>query len=144
MKFDKLKSIAGKAVDSTKDFYSSRNALSALKNPFTSKPELKKSLAKGLASVNYDAVTSFLEKNKANHPQLDVAIGAMNALNQVTSAYKVSNSENPEQELIDNLISLSKEIRFDEVLNVLEPFADKIPFGGIIIMVLRLFTNLKQ
>ena len=144
MKFDKLKSIAGKAVGSTKDFCSSQKNLPVFKNPFISKPGLKKSLVKGLASVNYDAVISFLEKSKVGNPKFDVAINSMNALKEVTSAYKISTSEDPEQELIDNLATLSKEIRFDEVLSTIEPFADKIPFGSVIIMALRLCTTLKQ
>lgn len=144
MKFDKLKSIAGKAADSTKDFCTSQKKLPTFKNPFIIKPELKKSVVKGLVSVNYDAVISFLEKSKGDNPKFDIAINSMNSLKEVTSAYKLSTSEDPEQELLDNLTALSKEIRFDEVLNTIEPFADKIPFGSIIIMVLRLGSTLKQ
>lgn len=143
MKFDKLKSIAGKAVGSTKDFCTSQK-LPAIKKTFTLKSELKKPLIKGLTSVNYDAVISFLEKSKESDPKFGVAIGSMNSLKEVTSTYKVSTSEDPEQELIDNLTALSKEVRFDEVLDTIEPFADKIPFGPVIIMILRFGSTLKQ
>lgn len=51
MKFDKLKSIAGKAVDSTKDFYTSQKKISGFKNPLIIKQELKKSVVKGLVLV---------------------------------------------------------------------------------------------
>ncbi|MEG2157587.1 MAG: hypothetical protein RRY07_07365 [Bacteroidaceae bacterium] len=85
-----------------------------------------------------------MEKSKGDNPKFDIAINSINSLKEVTSAYKVSVSEDPEQELLDNLTVLSKEIRFDEVLNTIEPFADKIPFGSIIIMVLRLGSTLKQ
>lgn len=80
------------------------------------------------------------------NPKLKIVIQATEKIKVIVDEYHLSNDDNRDKVLTDNLLSLTKEIDFETVAIVLEPFANNIPFGNIFLTAIKLivsFTNKK-
>ena len=131
--FDKAKQIANSAKDVDMD--TDTAAIDSMKEV-----ELKTLIVKSVVSINYGQVNKLLKGSRFIKgiciPQ--IAISAVNTLETAVGHYNESLSKNKDDEFIDELVS---GINACKVLDAIKPIAKFIPFGGMIIKVLKLLLN---
>ena len=134
--FNKIKTIADNAIEISKDKISS----------FIDSEKVKEIALQYFVKINFSTVLTHLRLLEHLNPKLKIVIQATEKIKVIVDEYHLSNDDNRDRVLTDNLLSLTKEIDFETVAIVLEPFANNIPFGNIFLTAIKLivsFTNKK-
>lgn len=134
--FNKIKTIADNALEISKDKISS----------FIDSEKVKEIALQYFVKINFSTVLTHLRLLEHLNPKLKIVIQATEKIKVIVDEYHLSNDDNRDRVLTDNLLSLTKEIDFETVAIVLEPFANNIPFGNIFLTAIKLivsFTNKK-
>ena len=134
--FNKIKTIADNAIEISKDTISS----------FIDSEKVKEIALQYFVKINFSTVLTHLRLLEHLNPKLKIVIQATEKIKVIVDEYHLSNDDNRDRVLTDNLLSLTKEIDFETVAIVLEPFANNIPFGNIFLTAIKLivsFTNKK-
>lgn len=134
--FNKIKTIADNAFEISKDKISS----------FIDSEKVKEIALQYFVKINFSTVLTHLKLLEHLNPKLKIVIQATEKIKVIVDEYHLSNDDNRDRVLTDNLLSLTKEIDFETVAIVLEPFANNIPFGNIFLTAIKLivsFTNKK-
>lgn len=134
--FNKIKTIADNAIEISKDKISS----------FIDSEKVKEIALQYFVKINFSTVLTHLRLLEHLNPKLKIVIQATEKIKVIVDEYHLSNDDNRDKILTDNLLSLTKEIDFETVAIVLEPFANNIPFGNIFLTAIKLivsFTNKK-
>ena len=134
--FNKIKTIADNAFEISKDKISS----------FIDSEKVKEIALQYFVKINFSTVLTHLRLLEHLNPKLKIVIQATEKIKVIVDEYHLSNDDNRDRVLTDNLLSLTKEIDFETVAIVLEPFANNIPFGNIFLTAIKLivsFTNKK-
>lgn len=134
--FNKIKTIADNALEISKDKISS----------FIDSEKVKEIALQYFVKINFSTVLTHLRLLEHLNPKLKIVIQATEKIKVIVDEYHLSNDDNRDRVLTDNLLSLTKEIDFETVALVLEPFANNIPFGNIFLTAIKLivsFTNKK-
>lgn len=134
--FNKIKTIADNAIEISKDKISS----------FIDSEKVKEIALQYFVKINFSTVLTHLRLLEHLNPKLKIVIQATEKIKVIVDEYHLSNDDNRDRVLTDNLLSLTREIDFETVAIVLEPFANNIPFGNIFLSAIKLivsFTNKK-
>lgn len=142
----KMKSTANSAIDKGKDIYSKLPSMSLRKRsqkdyaPNQRLEKVKKIAFNLFSGIDYDAVIKNLSVLKYLNPKLGIALLLIEKIKAVFDNYNRSKSEDKEQKLSKQLLSISKEFKISEVIDILLPFSKKIPYGKAIVIGLRLLS----
>jgi hypothetical protein len=145
--FDKIKKITNETTVSLQDKVT--NNLNIAKETTVSlqdkvannlKDGLKLQIIKQAANINYNVISSSIKALDKGGSIPQSIILSIDLLQKATDEYNRSENPNRDDEFLNYLIN---NIDAGLVLETLAPFIKQIPYGGIIVMVLKLIVKYK-
>lgn len=134
--FNKIRAVTDSVLEVSKEKISS----------FIDSEKVKEITLQYFVKINFSVVLNQLKLLEHLNPKLSIVILAIERIKVVVDEYHLSEDEDRDKVLTNNLLGLTKEIDFATVAIILEPFASNIPFGNLLLTGIKLivsFTNKK-
>jgi mannitol-1-phosphate/altronate dehydrogenase len=126
--FGKLKSLANSGISS---------ALNALQN----NEEFVSSIIDKVVSINFLETLDFVEKNENMIPQSEIVRSTILTLNDASNEYFLSDESNKNKVFINSIID---NIDAEKAIDAFEPIVKFIPFGSVILFILKAIVKFKK
>lgn len=126
--FDNIKKIASDTVDS-------------VNNTFQQSEGIKPMLIKQAASINYDSVLESIDSINTIHPKTKLIVDAVGVIKEASIDYNNSESLTRDDEFIQKLVC---RIEAERVIAELEPIVSIIPFGSVLLMIIKMLLKFKN
>ena len=126
--FGKLKSLANSGISS---------ALNALQN----NEEFVSSIIDKVVSINFLETLDFVEKNENMIPQSEIVRSTILTLNDASNEYFLSDESNKNKVFINSIID---NIDAEKEIDAFEPIVKFIPFGSVILFILKAIVKFKK
>ena len=126
--FGKLKSLANSGISS---------ALNALQN----NEEFVSSIIVKVVSINFLETLDFVEKNENMIPQSEIVRSTILTLNDASNEYFLSDESNKNKVFINSIID---NIDAEKAIDAFEPIVKFIPFGSVILFILKAIVKFKK
>lgn len=126
--FDNIKKIASDTVDS-------------VNNTFQQSEGIKPMLIKQAASINYDSVLESIDSINTIHPKTKLIVDAVGVIKEASIDYNNSESLTRDDEFIQKLVC---RIEAERVIAELEPIVSMIPFGSVLLMIIKMLLKFKN
>ena len=101
----------------------------------------KSAIIKQVSSVNYDKALDSVKALEEKAPDSQNLIAPIQLLQEASTIYNQSESENKDDEFINYII---ENIDAEQVLDKIEPVIQYIPNGNYIVMALRFIIKMKK
>lgn len=96
---------------------------------------IKEKVVENAAKIDYSVVMDFLSKRGSNYPE---TICLLNTLNEASEVYQETNSPTKESDFIRHII---ESIDVPAALEEIKPLASQIPYGTIIVTLLKFISK---
>ena len=126
--FGKLKSLANSGISS---------ALNSLQN----NEEFVSSIIDKVVSINFLETLDFVEKNENMIPQSEIVRSTILTLNDASNEYFLSDESNKNKVFINSIID---NIDAEKAIDAFEPIVKFIPFGSVILFILKAIVKFKK
>jgi hypothetical protein len=144
---DKIKKAASETTDSLQDKVSNnlakaKETTDSLQDKVTNnlKNELKPQIIKQATSINYSAISSALKLLDKMHSVPKSVIDSIDLLQNAANEYKQSDKPDRDDEFLNYLVN---NVDAKLILTSIEPIVKLIPFGEIIVLLLKLIIKYK-
>ena len=126
--FGKLKSLANSGIQS---------AISSISN----NEEITTNIVEKIVSIDYLEAIEFINQNESMIPQSEIILSTLLTLNNASNEYHFKDeNQNTNQYFLTSLVN---NIDAQKTVVALEPVVKLIPFGGIILFVLKMIVKFK-
>ena len=126
--FGKLKSLANSGISS---------ALNALQN----NEEFVNTIIDKVLSINFLDTLEFVEKNENMIPQSEIVRSTVLTLNDASNDYFLSDESDKNKVFANSIID---NIDAEKAINAFEPIVKFIPFGNVILFILKTILKFKK
>ena len=126
--FGKLKSLANSGISS---------ALNALQN----NEEFVNTIIDKVVSINFLDTLEFVEKNENMIPQSEIVRSTVLTLNDASNDYFLSDESDKNKVFVNSIID---NIDAEKAINAFEPIVKFIPFGNVILFILKTILKFKK
>ena len=103
--------------------------------------EIKSAIIGYVFSIDYSFILDHLNNNKNNYPMSDLIISTVETFIEAGEIYKTSESICKDRDFIIYMVT---NIDPEKVINELEPIVSLVPWGGVILLVLKLLIKLNK
>lgn len=117
------------------------NGISSAIDSIQQNEEFTKGIIEKVASINFLETLDFVEKNENMIPKSDIIRSTILTLNDASNDYFLSEADNKNAVFINSVIN---NIDAEKAIDAFEPIVKFIPFGSVILFVLKAILKFKK